>query len=427
MADNENVWEWFGFKKNPYDFQALGVSKDDRELFVGRESELPRLSTPLASDVGGMAVVEGRVGVGKTSFVNAVQYDKWQSRSCLPSFQVLQVQPNTDPIGFILSAFSTCIGSLELSNPGDTDGDKDLRAGKAMVTQMLTAGWSFSGGLNVGLVGGQAGVGKTPAPSSPLLPVMPNILNVAGKWFDAAGRLGWSKFAVPVNNLDMLDDDSAVSFMNVVRDYMVTFSKKGVWWILIAKDGFTRTVEAKAHRVSEVFTGLPIKLNPLSLAEVAEAIGARVEKYGVGATEGPVPGEIVSWLYQLSDGEVRAIFKKLTDLVYEYHATVPSARTISVAGARSILVGIAQRRVESFDIQPNWMQILVKSAMDGKVRQGDFKAHGFKSQPAFRHALERLCTFDLLRRKDAGREVIYLPTADTNLAFQGVNANLPQD
>ena len=118
MPEGENVWEWFGFRKNPYDFLPLAVNKEDRTLFVGRDAELPRLVTPIASDAGGIIVVEGRAGVGKTSFVNVVQYDRWQARSCLPSFQVLQVQPNTDPIGFILSAFSTCIGSLELSNSG---------------------------------------------------------------------------------------------------------------------------------------------------------------------------------------------------------------------------------------------------------------------------------------------------------------------
>jgi len=417
MPEGENVWEWFGFRKNPYDFLPLAVNKEDRTLFVGRDAELPRLVTPIASDAGGIIVVEGRVGVGKTSFVNVVQYDRWQARSCLPSFQVLQVQPNTDPIGFILSAFSTCIGSLELSKSGATDHDPDLKAGKAMVTQMLNSGWSFSGGLNVGLFGGQAGAGKAAAPSSPLLPAMPTILTTAGKWFDAASRFGWSKFIIPVNNLDMLDEESAVNFMNVVRDYMITFAKKGVWWVLIAKDGFVHTLENRAHRVSEVLTGPPVRLNPLSLDEVKKAIDVRVNKYGKEGVKAPAPDEIVSWLYKLSDGEVRAIFKKLTDMIFEYHATVPSAKTITETAARNILVGEARRRIEGLGIQTNWIRILEGTASKGKVHQGGFKDYNFNNQPAFRNALEKLCYFDLLRRKEAGREVTYLPTADTNLAF----------
>ena len=420
VSNGENVWEWFGFKKNPYDFQALGVNEEDRDLFVGRGPELTRLATPITSDPGGIIVVEGRVGVGKTSFVNAVQYDKWRSRSCLPSFQVLQVQTNTDPIAFMLSAFSTCIGSLEVSDPERADSDKDLKAGKAMVSQMLNSGWSFSGGLNVGVLGGQAGVGRAAAPSSPLLAAMPNILGTASKWFDAAGRLGWSKFVIPVNNLDMLDDDSAVSFMNVARDYMLSFAKKGVWWVLIAKEGFVNTMQSRAHRVSEVFTGPPVKLDPLSLADVNKAIAVRVGKFGKEGSVAPAPAEIVSWLYELSDGEVRSIFKKVTDLIHEYHATVPSAKDISLNAGRNILVGEAQRRIRSLEIQENWLEILEASATKGTIHQGDFMEHGFNNQPTFRNALERLCSFGLLRRKEAGREVTYLATVDTNLAFQRI-------
>src|SRR5208283_5927122 len=155
------------------------------------------LTAPIASDYGGITVVEGRVGVGKTSFVNAVQYDEWKRKHALPSFQVLQVQRNTDSVGFVLSAFSTCIGSLELVNPHALDKDRDLKAGKAMVSQMLNSGWSFSGGFNAGFVGAQGGAGKSAAPSSPLLPALPAILQTSGKWFDAAKRVGWSKFVVP--------------------------------------------------------------------------------------------------------------------------------------------------------------------------------------------------------------------------------------
>lgn len=417
VTEGENVWEWFGFRRNPYDFLPLSANKEDRALFVGRGEELKRLATPITSDTGGITVVEGRAGVGKTSFVNAVQFDKWQAKSCLPSFQVLQVQSNTDPLGFVLSAFSTCIGSLELSNPGSSESSPQLKAGKAMVGQMLNAGWSFSGGLSVGLFGGQGGASRSLAPSSPLLPAMPNIMSTAERWYDAASVLGWKKFIIPVNNLDMLDDDSAVNFMNVVRDYMITFARKGVWWVLIAKEGFVHNLENRAHRVSEVLTGPPVRLDALSLEEVKAAIDARVGKYGGGA-KGPAPDEVVEWLYKLSDGEVRAIFKKITDMIYEYHATIPSARAITTQAARNILVGEARRRIEGLSLQSNWLEALERVEDSGAAHQGEFRQYGFNNQPAFRNALERLCRLDLLRRKEEGREVTYLPTADTHLAFQ---------
>jgi hypothetical protein len=423
MTENGSVWQWFGFSKNPYDFQALSVSKEDRSLFVGRDKEIPRLAVPIASDYGGITVVEGRVGVGKTSFVNAVQYDEWERKHALPSFQVLQVQKNTDPVGFVLSAFSTCIGSLELINPRAVEKDKDLKAGKAMVSQMLNSGWSFSGGLNVGFAGAQAGVGKSAAPSSPLIPALPTILQTSGKWFDAAKRIGWSKFIVPVNNLDMLDDDSAVEFLNITRDYMISLAKKGVWWVLIAKEGFVQMMGGRAHRVSEVFTGPPVQLDPLSLDDVQRAINVRINKYALqdGHHSEPVPREVVEWLYDLSGGEVRAIFKKLTDLIYDYHAMVPSAKSVPTKVAKNILVSEAARRLQELELRENWIGILKESVAEGETRLGDFKAHGFNSKPALNYVVQRLCDLGLLRKSEKGREVLYIPTTEANLAFQEAN------
>jgi len=252
---------------------------------------------------------------------------------------------------------------------------------------------------------------------------MPSILGAAEKWFDAASKLGWSKFIIPVNNLDMLDDDSAASFMNAVRDYLITFSRKGVWWVLVAKEAFTPSLEARAHRVSEVLSGPPVRLSPLSLQDVNKAIDVRVKKYAVNDAKSPVPDEIVAWLYKLSDGEARTIFKKLTDMIFELHALVPSARTVSEAAAKQILVGEARRKVQSLEVKPNWLKILRLAAEEGQVPQGAYRNHGFNNQPTFRNALEKLCAMDLLRRKEAGREVLYFPAADTNLVFQEVNTN----
>lgn len=417
MTSAEDVWRWFGFEKNPYDFHPLGVNKEDRELFVGRDVELPRLATPIVSEDGGIVVVEGRVGVGKTSFVNAVQYDKWQEKVCLPSFQVFQTQRSTDPIGFILSAFSTCLGSFEQVNPGVVDKNKTLAAGKAMVSQMLNVGWSFSAGGSLGVFGAQAGAGKTAAPSSPLLPALPQILRTSEKWFQEAKKLGAPKFVVQVNNLDMLDDDTAVEFLNVTRDYMLSFARMGVWWILVAKDQFMSVLESRAHRVSEVITGPPVRVGPLSLGEVNQAIGVRQKRYAAGSGEGPVANEVIHWLYEQSGGEVRAVFNKLTELVYGYHATVPSAKDIPVKVAKSILIDEARRKIEDLDIQDNHLNVLRKSVTSGGLRLSEYNAYGFKSEPALNYAVQKLCTLNLLRRTERGKGVMYIPAVDANLAF----------
>jgi hypothetical protein len=58
-----------------------------------------------------------------------------------------------------------------------------------------------------------------------------------------------------VNSLDMLDDDTAVEFLNISRDYMLSLARMGVWWVLIAKEQFMSILESRAHRVGEVVAG----------------------------------------------------------------------------------------------------------------------------------------------------------------------------
>ena len=77
----QNLWERFGFRDNPYDTRALSLSPESAlsvaEAFVGRgekSNEWRLLTNFLRNPGGGCAVVEGDVGVGKTTFANFHRY-----------------------------------------------------------------------------------------------------------------------------------------------------------------------------------------------------------------------------------------------------------------------------------------------------------------------------------------------------------------
>ena len=62
----DTFWKDLGLEDNPYDSRPLVISKNDRKLFVGRKNELAALNTLVSSPKGGIVIVEGEVGVGKT-------------------------------------------------------------------------------------------------------------------------------------------------------------------------------------------------------------------------------------------------------------------------------------------------------------------------------------------------------------------------
>ncbi|MFQ6041985.1 MAG: hypothetical protein ACE5PV_14095, partial [Candidatus Poribacteria bacterium] len=90
------IWESMGFKDNPYDARYLQPTEEDFRLFVGREDETIQFRTTTSNRRGMTIIVEGDVGVGKTSFVNAQQYISLQqldnlSPHLLPSLQPIQL------------------------------------------------------------------------------------------------------------------------------------------------------------------------------------------------------------------------------------------------------------------------------------------------------------------------------------------------
>ena len=177
-------------------------------------------------------------------------------------------------------------------------------------------------------------------------------MHTMDRWFERVSeKFGYEGFLVPINNLDVLSDQTVAAFLNSARDTLLT--RHHVWWILIARQGFFSYLETTARRVSELVTGTPILLNPLSLEEVHQAINVRVARFKQNQKEGtkpPAPPEAVDLLYQVSGGEIRYIFKRLSDLVYEFRLAFPSERQIPLNVAKQSLRSLALSRLAELNL-----------------------------------------------------------------------------
>ncbi|MHB8567535.1 MAG: P-loop NTPase family protein [Nitrososphaerales archaeon] len=428
-SDYEKVWEGSGFSKNPYDPRPLKISADDRELFVGRSSEQQQFKIQASGSEGGIVIVEGPIGVGKTSFVNAMLFDKWnpegkkahdrrKSYSYLPSFETLQLKENFELADFMLSALSNCIFSLErIHSLKISDTDPDLKAGKELVANTVRAG---VGGFNVSILGSGVGFDRKealiPASTVPL----PTIMNTMDRWFDrVAERFGYEAILVPINNLDVLQEKSVIGFLNSARDTLL--SRHRVWWILVGGPGLFFTLETNARRVSELITGQPVILRPMSLKEVQEAVDARVEKFKMTKNvKAPIPEEAVKLLYDSSDGEVRYIFKRLSDIVYEFRATFPSERQIPLDVAIRSLRILAKRKIDSKKLTNKELEILRHMASQKTFRIRDYPRFGLQRAQALQRLVSKFLTEDLLvRAEKSPKEVYYSTQGDVNILFRG--------
>lgn len=80
MQLSQNLWVKWGFRGNPFDTSALSLQSEllpITKAFVGRSmesSESRYLLDILRNPAGGKAIIEGEIGVGKTTFVNYHRY-----------------------------------------------------------------------------------------------------------------------------------------------------------------------------------------------------------------------------------------------------------------------------------------------------------------------------------------------------------------
>lgn len=416
----DSFWKDFGLEDNPYDSRPLVISKNDRKLFVGRKDELVALNTLVSSPKGGIVIVEGEVGVGKTSFVNIFQYEKWTKSKFLPSFEKVELEENINPTHFMLSVFSNMIHNLERVEEENGDGASKLKKyeihqkAKSLVARNIQTAWAGE----VTIMGTGGGLSREKKTTEPLAVLLPSILSVMNEWTNfVTSKMGYSAIFVPVNNLDMISDDTIIEFLNRLRDTLI--DRPAVWWILIGKPGLFSLLEAKAHRVSEIVTGGPIMLKSLTLEKIHELIDVRLDNLKISKKVRPiVPNEVVDILYEVSKGEARYILKRISDIIFRFKTKFPTEKEIPLQVAKEMLIEMAKQRIDDTKISKNEIEKLEKMASKGKFQTKDYGNFNLKTAQALQYFVNKFSKLGLVTREEsAGKAVFYRTTGDVNMLF----------
>jgi hypothetical protein len=411
----ESLGLHYGFKRNPYDPSPLSIEEEDSQLFVGREREGLVFRTFLESFDRGAVFVEGGTGVGKTSFVNVQEYRSSRSggrHRLLPTQQPIQLASTLSPTEFLLSVVSNVLSSLQRDSP-QIEKSRTFRKLSLAVTQSLikTRGWEVSA------AGFGGGVANEAVVSNPLLVLLPTVSDLV----DAAARLvndsGRDRVVVNVNNLDVIDPQRLVSFLDLTRD--LTLTRAPFLWVFIGPIGSRALVAQRTRRVSELIRTDPIWLPPLSLKEIYSAIDARIKRFkNTSATPAPIAEDVVRLLYESSTGEVRYILNRCTDLLMRTMLEFPTSREISLELALPMLREMTASAIDRCNLTGKQRSALSKIANKGPCQPRDFREFGFANTPAFLRYLTLFYDLALLDRRRRGKEVVYTPRGDVVLALK---------
>jgi hypothetical protein len=410
-----NLGSHYGFHRNPYDPSPLAIESGDSDLFIGREKEGLLFRTFLESFDRGAIFVEGGTGVGKTSFANVQEYRSGRGAHgarLLPTLQPIQLASTLNPTEFLLSVVSNVLSSLQYASPS-VQKEASFRKLSLSVNQSLirTRSWEITA------AGFGGGTGTQVTTSNPLLVLLPYVSDL----LDQAARLsvdrGFHRIVVNVNNLDVIDPQNLVSFLDSTRD--LTLTRTPFLWVFIGPIGGRALVAQRSRRVSELIRTDPVWLPPLSLKEVREAVEARVTRYRThAAVSAPVSREIVDLLYESSSGEVRYLLNRCTDLLLRTMIEFPTTRTISLEVALPMLREMTAAALERCNLTSKQSDVLRRIANHGPCQPKEHRSFGFASAPGFLRYLARFYELGLVDRRRRGKEVVYTPRGDVVLALK---------
>jgi DNA-binding MarR family transcriptional regulator len=271
--------EW-GFKKNPFETNALPPTDEGNQLLVGRDVEIRKLRRRL-DNAGKIPTVEGLNGVGKTSLTNVMLFRALQESIenrvgpiYIPCRKIFQLDPSVSPTDFHLNVLMEVAQTLldeheSLKAPaGRTRAAKNKNLERFLnsshVTSFSAGAWIVNGGLsretNTGVGFERSGFEK--AVCDWLLEVFPE---------HSSGGI-----VCIIDNLELLQTSTkAREAIEAFRDTL--FSIKGLRWVLCGALGIVHGIASSPRLEGRLHK--PIVLEDLKEEFAPEVFRNRIKAF----------------------------------------------------------------------------------------------------------------------------------------------------
>jgi len=341
----QNLWERFGFRDNPFDTRALSLTTESRlsvaKAFVGRDkgsSESSLMTNFLKNPTGGSIVVEGDVGVGKTTFVNYHRYvwEKKAKTKLLTPASEISVQGGWGAHEFLISILGSLAGRLALEmERRDIERDQLFNEVYAL-TKVLIKEWkNYGGGVSI------FGTGANYSSSQSLIlkvgeVTVETLKEYLRKLLKRVLDKGYAGIIFHIDNLELVrrrDPSHLSNFFDEVRDIL---QEPNIHFVFVGYTGMFQEVIAPVERVESIFVQ-PIHLPALDLTVVHSAIKRRYELLSINENRWipPVEDSLIDYLWELFSGKIRSIMNAITTLFMSISESITN--TLPTEDAKKIL------------------------------------------------------------------------------------------
>ena len=428
------MYENFGFKENIFNTRPLNLCKEDLEKFVGRVQDIKGFSIDISSTDSAVIVVTGHRGVGKTSFVNVMEYAvafnqeflqhiKVSIPNLIPCYHKIQLEPDEEVKSILVKSLSSLLFSIKQFAE-----EKKLKSKIPIEIKELTK-WVSE--LALATTTGQltlAGFGGGMSRSKHYKNISDISTNVLQDKINQVITLARSCFGMDgiflnINNIDILEEKKFCELFNQLRDYL--FHIKGLWNIVIGQPGLYSSLYQQATRVAEVISGQETKLEPLSEEDIITVLKRRQKIYSKNPKKPsnlPIEEEFIREIYKNSDGEIRQVFKTCDDIVRSVFRKNPNIMVIKAEVGRPVLKNILEQQLSLDNLKPKDRKIIRTILNRGSFRPRDYKELSLKSSVEFTNRARALISKNFLKKEVKGNVANYKITGAIHLAkYSGVD------
>jgi len=316
------------------------IGCNNLELFVGHSTQTRFLSDLLSNK--SVIVLEGEIGVGKTSMGNYVRHSK---KGYFTPFLEIPCKPKWDNDTFIGIVLASIVNEIIRKGSPHTALRKDK------LIQKLNATFSDVKLANFGISGAGFGFNKGETMSrSPFInqTVLIDYLFQIGQLFQE----NYNKTApiiIQANNLDIeygFEQDDLVRFLNEIRD---TLQIPHISWLICGAAGLENFIRKNVPRIRQI-TNSFMTVSPLSFKEVMAAFNLRIKKAKMRGRL-PIDTNLMEYIYDIAYGSFREILNVVYQLLVKY-CNEPLVKIINMEHARYFFHHQGKQRVERLKKSP---------------------------------------------------------------------------
>lgn len=316
------------------------IGCNNLELFVGHSTQTRFLSDLLSNK--SVIVLEGEIGVGKTSMGNYVRHSK---KGYFTPFLEIPCKPKWDNDTFIGIVLASIVNEIMRKGSPHTALRKDK------FIQKLNATFSDVKLANFGISGAGFGFNKGETMSrSPFInqTVLIDYLFQIGQLFQE----NYNKTApiiIQANNLDIeygFEQDDLVRFLNEIRD---TLQIPHISWLICGAAGLENFIRKNVPRIRQI-TNSFMTVTPLSFKEVMAAFNLRIKKAQMKGRL-PIDTNLMEYIYDIAYGSFREILNVVYQLLVKY-CNEPLVKIINMEHARYFFHQQGKQRVERLKKSP---------------------------------------------------------------------------